>query len=722
MPDPSPRQNPEALLAHGPFLRGLARALLFDAALAEDAVQETWVAALRRGPQWGSDPRPWLAAVTRNLALRLRRGEGRRVLRERAAARPEGLPSTAEIVEREAARREVVEAVLALEEPCRSAVLLRYLEELPLRQVARRLGVPVETARTRIKRGLARLRRALDEKHGNERGAWCALLVPIALGKKGGLLPAAKEVLGAAPAKAGLAAALLVGSAAILRPVEVQGSPGGGGQEERPRAVVAAIGIPRIPVWGEGAREATPPDSPARGGAVAKERAVSGRVLDDRGVAVSGAQVEFDGIVETTDAAGRFELSATPPVRIRAYGSRHFEAALDLRPGQEEGPEIRLDRALFVHGVVRDSLENPVEGARVRASVPAPESGEAAGGAGWWGEERQVAVSDPAAADGSFLLGPLRPGRYTLRGWASMDSDLGPLAEVDLVVSEDRGGVVMQALEGTIWIRGKAKDCETGEALPRLDLAWDVFGPGRSFGRLESSVAGGTFGLASWSRASLSLPPRRVLLGARAEGFETRFLDLQPRREALSSVSLCLSRPRPGTGEIEARVSFDDGLPYEGLLAIETWRPGEARRLEALAVDGVARVPGLEPGDLAAHPVLPDSVALPAETTRLVRIDPGSVASVAWTIPRGGEVRVTALDGERVPVRRFTLVLENDERELRAEGEAGEARLRGVPPGTYRAHASADGLAEAVETLLVERGGIAQAVLVLPNRVESSPR
>ncbi len=231
MPDPSPPQNPASLLAHGPFLRGLARALLFDAALAEDAVQETWVAALRRGPRWGSDPRPWLATVTRNLALRLRRGEGRRAQRERAAARAEGLPSTAEIVERGAARREVVEAVLALEEPCRSAVLLRYLEELPLRQVARRLGVPVETARTRIKRGLARLRRALDERHGNDRDAWCALLLPIALGRKAGLIPAAKEVLGTAPAKAGLAATLLLGSAAILRPVGGGGDASGAGPE-----------------------------------------------------------------------------------------------------------------------------------------------------------------------------------------------------------------------------------------------------------------------------------------------------------------------------------------------------------------------------------------------------------------------------------------------------------------------------------------------------------
>src|SRR5262245_51464646 len=458
MPDSPQPQNPASLLAHGPFLRGLARALLLDAALAEDAVQETWVAALRRGPRWGSDPRPWLVAVTRNLALRIRRGEGRRALRERAAARAEGLPSTAEIVEREAARREVVEAVLALEEPCRSAVLLRYLEELPLRQVARRLGVPVETARTRIKRGLARLRTALDEKHGNDRGAWCALLVPVALGKKGGFLSMAKEVLCTAPAKAGLAAALLVGSVTIFRPVEAGGSGGGQGPKKESSVVVAALGIPGISAGGEDPREVAPPRSPAGGEEAAKGITISGRVLDDRGVPIPGAQVESGGTVDTTDAAGRFELSATPPVRIRATGTGHFEASLDWRAGPEKGPEIRLDRALYVHGVVRDTLENPVEGARVRVSVPAPRSGEPPRGAGWWAEERPVAESDPAAPDGSFVLGPVRPGRYTLRGWASMNSDLGPLDELDLVVSADRGGVVMKALQGTVWLRGKAME------------------------------------------------------------------------------------------------------------------------------------------------------------------------------------------------------------------------------------------------------------------------
>ena len=88
-------------------------------------------------------------------------------------ARPDAVPSAEDIFQRESARKSLVEAVFALEDPYRSALILRYFEDLPPREVARRLGVPVETARTRIKRGLEMLRVRLDREHGSDRSAWC---------------------------------------------------------------------------------------------------------------------------------------------------------------------------------------------------------------------------------------------------------------------------------------------------------------------------------------------------------------------------------------------------------------------------------------------------------------------------------------------------------------------------------------------------------------------
>ena len=49
-PDLSPIR-PEDLLAHSQWARALARTLVRDAATAEDLVQETWVAALKRPPR-----------------------------------------------------------------------------------------------------------------------------------------------------------------------------------------------------------------------------------------------------------------------------------------------------------------------------------------------------------------------------------------------------------------------------------------------------------------------------------------------------------------------------------------------------------------------------------------------------------------------------------------------------------------------------------------------
>src|SRR5262245_22927396 len=103
----------EALLLQDRSLRALARGLIADAHAAEDLAQEAWLASLRRGDGAMSLPR-WLTGVVRNLAVKRRRSEERRARRERDSARPEADPSAAEILEREAARARVVQAVLAL--------------------------------------------------------------------------------------------------------------------------------------------------------------------------------------------------------------------------------------------------------------------------------------------------------------------------------------------------------------------------------------------------------------------------------------------------------------------------------------------------------------------------------------------------------------------------------------------------------------------------------
>ncbi|MEQ8768220.1 MAG: sigma-70 family RNA polymerase sigma factor [Planctomycetota bacterium] len=167
----------ERLLVHGEFLRRIARRLLGRDDLADDIVQDAWVAALENPPRRPGSWRAWLTGVTRNLARQARRGEGRRARREQVVARREGVPSPEDVTARLQLEQQLVEAVSQLPEPYRTAVLLRYLDDLPVSEVAARLDVPLETVRTRLRRGLEMLRGRLDA----ERFDWRTVLIPIAL-------------------------------------------------------------------------------------------------------------------------------------------------------------------------------------------------------------------------------------------------------------------------------------------------------------------------------------------------------------------------------------------------------------------------------------------------------------------------------------------------------------------------------------------------------------
>ena len=172
--------TPEALIAHADFLRGLARSLLRDEHRAEDVVQQTYVQALTRPPA-RNGIRSWLATVAQRLALNERRTSARRAHREEISAGAQTtVPSTEEIVQREAMRMQVVEAVLRLEEPYRSTVVLRYFESLSPAEIGKRLDVSASTVRSRLQRAHHMLRSNLDASHAGERSRWSTLLAPWA--------------------------------------------------------------------------------------------------------------------------------------------------------------------------------------------------------------------------------------------------------------------------------------------------------------------------------------------------------------------------------------------------------------------------------------------------------------------------------------------------------------------------------------------------------------
>lgn len=161
------------------WLRRLARRLVRDPEDADDAVQDTVLAALTRAPDELSVPRGWLARVLQNVVREGHRGEARRSARERDLGAREPARSAAEVVEELAWHRTLVDHVYALDEPYRTTIVLRFLRGQSAREIAREQGVPVKTIHTRVERGLSRLRHALDREHGGDRSGWVSALAPI---------------------------------------------------------------------------------------------------------------------------------------------------------------------------------------------------------------------------------------------------------------------------------------------------------------------------------------------------------------------------------------------------------------------------------------------------------------------------------------------------------------------------------------------------------------
>jgi RNA polymerase sigma factor (sigma-70 family) len=165
---------PELLLSERAWLRGLVATLVRDPTDADDLEQDVSLAALTHPPAHEAAPRGWLAAVARNLVQRGRRSAARRQRREASVARREAQEAVDDVVARAQAHRQVVDAVLQLDEPYRAVVLLRFFENHKPAAIAAQLGCPVATVRTRLQRGLSLLRGQLEREWGG-RERWLAL-------------------------------------------------------------------------------------------------------------------------------------------------------------------------------------------------------------------------------------------------------------------------------------------------------------------------------------------------------------------------------------------------------------------------------------------------------------------------------------------------------------------------------------------------------------------
>jgi RNA polymerase sigma-70 factor (ECF subfamily) len=388
MADVPPPLDADAFRTHARFVKSLARELARDDDEADEVVARTFAAAVEQRPREGVTLRGWFARVGSRVVAHLRRDETRRSARERIAARDERTESRDADPAAIAARADLVERVAtafaSLDEPYRATLYRRFYDDWSVARIAAHEGVPADTVKTRVRRGLQRLREQLDAAHHGRRDEWRALAIAVAT--RGGAIVAASKV------KVAAVAAVLAAIAAVStwQVVERANHEGGATETATARKLEGA----RSPV------AATSTDDDARAAAAATAHRAeestpfaSGVVVDSSGAPIAGVLVvpslvveRFDGVwhvgaldassaaddaLTTTADDGRFRIGRAPR---NLAGLLFFKPGLvvaewfDLSARAEENTDYRvvLAPAARVRGRIVDTSGRPIEFAFVQ--------------------------------------------------------------------------------------------------------------------------------------------------------------------------------------------------------------------------------------------------------------------------------------------------------------------------------------------------------------------
>ena len=151
----------------------VARRRLSDQSLAEEVTQTVFTRLAKSPPTIKSDGElaAWLHRTTIHVAIDVWRSETRRRTREQQVAFMQTLP--AEDAQRwEELTPHLDEALNQLADDDRQAVLLRFFERKPMRDIGGILGVSEDAAKMRVTRAVERLRTQLTQ-----RGVTCTVIV-----------------------------------------------------------------------------------------------------------------------------------------------------------------------------------------------------------------------------------------------------------------------------------------------------------------------------------------------------------------------------------------------------------------------------------------------------------------------------------------------------------------------------------------------------------------
>jgi RNA polymerase sigma-70 factor (ECF subfamily) len=670
---PTPSHSPEQLLQHVGWVRDFARSLVADSARADDLAQETWVVALRQAPTGLRSPRAWLGAVLRSLWLRDHHREGSRHANELASARPEASAGGIDVVERASILRVLVDELTELDEPFRTALLLRYFDELTPTQIAERLGVPLPTVHSRLQRGLERMRTRLDARSGADRRVWFSSVLCLLTHapRDVGRLAPVPEV--ASPTSVLLWNVIQVKTKLLVAGLVVLGA----GVWMLPR-LARSIGSAQGPALSEpavpqdasidsgssqlndesgAARDplVATPEVGQESGAALGVQLVSGRVVDEEGRAIPGVLIRIDCQPEgdlrvlgrsytrppalvgetATGYSGAFSMEAPldRPLRVHATANGHSSAMLtDVFGGADL--VIVLGRGAALLGRITRALDGtPVEGAQLKL----------------FRMNEPPHAATQSDADGNYRFADVPPGLTVLEvttawladpAWMSIDLPADECLVRDVVLQE---GII---------VHGVVSDARTGTPIANAEI-----GAGRFFQHAVHSNANGEYELSGFGGRG------DAEIRARAGGYaDAQYLFPWPRMPSeRTKVDFQLGLAHAAHG----RVIDPAGEPVEGVYVAAVTDAGPRQEWKSTRTDatGAFLLEGLAPDLQHCLLVRADgwanlTFAFPREEANAENIDlgtlelrtPGCIAGL-----------VVADDGEALPGVQVELRGANDD-------------------------------------------------------------